>query len=71
MKASDLATAIYKTYVFKGIRYLPHYTEQGVFVAPGFSIDNDNSVLESTLVKKNAKMVLERLWCRTYQSASR
>ena len=69
MKPSDVATGVYKTYVLNGIKYLPHYTEQGLFVAPGCSLDNDNSVNESDLVQKNARMVLERLWCRFYEPA--
>ena len=63
---ASVAEREYQTvYVLDGITYVPHYTDAGCFVGPGYGRQNHNVFTVQGLLRKGAKeetaYLLERL----------
>lgn len=56
VELGSVAEREYQTvYVLDGITYLPHYTDEGCFVGPGFGRENHNVHTAQGLLRKGAK----------------
>ena len=58
--ASAAATEVQAAYAHKGVLYLPHYTQPGLFVQPGMTgcaLPTSKLIKESALVKVGANRI--------------
>ena len=65
--ASAAATEVQVAYAHKGVLYLPHYTQPGLFVQPGMTgrdLPTSKLIKESTLVKRGANRIEMELLTR-------
>ena len=54
----------YTTYVLGGITYVPHYTEVGMYVGPGYPQKTNRMYTAGELQRAGARPVTEALWKR-------
>jgi len=53
-------------YVLHGIIYLPHYTEKGRYVSPGYGLSHFDLYNENDLKLAGAKPQILMLWSRSW-----
>lgn len=54
----------YKVYRLNNVTYLPHYLNERLYVAPGYSRRTGRIIYERELVEAGAKEGVEFLWKR-------
>ena len=55
----------YRVYQLRGITYVPHYTEPGVYVCPGFGRHHQQTFERLELLRAGAKEASMSLFRRT------
>lgn len=62
--ASPCPTKDQVVYVLDGIPYLPHYQHDGLFVGPGYGVQNAKVYSAAQLMRAGARQSHHELWVR-------